>query len=422
MTRGVDPGAANNLVVHGGVDVEGSPIEVVIRDGMISEAGPDLGHASRIPRLDAAGAVVIPAFVESHIHLDKALLGSTGGGLAEAIAATAAHKRSFTLDDVMSRADQVLRWALAAGTTQFRAHTEVDPTVGDLGIRALLELREQWAGRLRIQIAAFPQEGLEARPGTLAILKDALQHPDVIVGGCPYAEQDVRAARRHIDTVLDLAAERDIAADLHLDLADHLEDARFLLAEEVARGVVERGLQGRVSIGHVTTLGLLEPHARARVIDALAAARVAVTALPATDLFLLQRNGEDHAYRGIAPVRELHAAGVEVVLSSNNIRNGFTPTGRGDPLDIGLLFARLAHVSSFDETRWVIDMLTTGGQRILESDRPVGLTAGATGDLVLLGGIDPGEMLSAHADSRVVVHRGEVVARSERTAWIAARR
>ncbi|MET0297110.1 MAG: amidohydrolase family protein [Microbacterium sp.] len=409
----------SDLLVHGGTGLDGVPVDVLIQDGRISAVGPGLAGRTSTRGLDAGGAVVVPAFVESHLHLDKALLGATDGGLDAAIAATAERKRSFTTEDVASRADRVMGWALAAGTTQIRAHTEIDPTVGDLSIRALLALRERWRGRVRLQLAAFPQEGIEARPGTLGLLVDALDHPDVIVGGCPYAEGDARAARRHIDTVLDLAAERDLPADLHLDLADHLEDDRFVLAEQVAHGVIDRGLEGRVSIGHVTTLGLMDPPARTRIIDALAEARVTVAALPATDLFLTQRSGRHHSHRGIAPVRELHGAGVDVVLSSNNVRNAFTPTGRADPLDIGLLFARLAHVSSGADVRWIVEMLSSAGQRLMDPDAPAGLTAGAPGDIVLLRGVDPADVLSAHPAARVVIRAGDVVARTETTTWVA---
>ncbi|MET0672112.1 MAG: amidohydrolase family protein [Microbacterium pygmaeum] len=216
-----------------------------------------------------------------------------------------------------------------------------------------------------------------------------------------------------MDVVLDLAAERGLPADLHLDLADHLEDARFLLAEEVARAVIDRGLEGRVAIGHVTTLGLLEPAARARVIGLLAAARITVAVLPATDLFLTQRGGGSHAFRGLAPARELRAAGVPVALSSNNIRNAFTPTGRADPLDIGLLFARLVHASSPEDTRWVLGMLSDAGRRVIDPDIPTGLTAGAAGDVVLLGGIDADAVLSSTPVVRTVISAGTVVARTE---------
>ncbi|MDI9949228.1 hypothetical protein [Rhodococcus sp. IEGM 1305] len=108
-----------------------------------------------------------------------------------------------------------------------------------------------------------PQEGLFCRPGAMPLLREALEITGTVVGGCPYAEDSLRDAQRHVDAILDLAVEFEIPADLHLDLANDDSDARFTLAEYVAHHTVARGLEGRVAIGHVTTLAALSPRLEA---------------------------------------------------------------------------------------------------------------------------------------------------------------
>ena len=380
---------ARRLREPGLVDVQieaGRVVSVVPADPRppVSEQGVDL-----------AGRVLLPGLVESHLHLDKAWLGGPvgGAGLTEAIAWTTRRKAQFTVADVAERAGRVAELAVANGTTTVRAHTEVDPGVGLTGVLGVLEAAERLSDRLRVQVAVFPQEGLACRPGTLAIMREALRLPGTVVGGCPYAEATLADARAHVETVLDLAVELGVPADLHLDLADAADDPRFLLAEDVARATAERGLHGRVAIGHVTTLAALPRDERRRVLDRLAATGVTVTVLPATDLHLSGRQDERNVRRGVAPLRDLWAAGVRTALSSNNVRNAFTPTGRADLLDIALLAARVAHVSEQHEFDLLIDAVSTVPAALVDVDEPVGLVPGARADLVVLETRDPDAVL-----------------------------
>jgi cytosine/creatinine deaminase len=373
--------------------------------------------------LPAAGKLVLPAFTESHLHLDKALLGpppgggapscgsglAGGGGLAGAIADVAARKAGFTRADIRGRATRVAAAAVAAGTLAIRAQTEVDPGIGLLGVETVSELAAALAGIVRVQLAVFPQEGIFARPGTLELMHDALAVPDSAVGGCPYAEHSVAAARRHIDTVLDLAADLGRCADLHLDLADTLDDPRFTLAGYVAGAAAARGLHGRVVISHASTLGLLGPPELAETLDQLAAAGVGVVLLPATDLYL---NGRGYpGVRGLPPLRELWARGVPAALASNNVRNAFTPTGTVNPLDIGLLLARTAHLSAPDEFARVVAMAGPDGTRLLWPGEPAGLRPGARADLLVLDCASAADALLDDPARLAVVAGGQLIAR-----------
>ena len=293
--------------------------------------------------IDVVGRVVLPAFVEPHLHLDKAFLPFPSGdtSLADAIAHTAAQKAAFTRDGIRSRALMLVSAALANGTTRVRAQTEVDPTVGLLGVETITELADELSGVMTLQLAVFPQEGIICRPGTLDLMQIALESPGSVVGGCPYVERTPAEAREHVDLVLDLAERTGRLADLHLDFADDARDERFSLATYVAQATIDRGLHGRVAIGHVTSLGSLAAPQLAPVLELLAEARITVIVLPATDLYLGGRSDTVNQRRGLAPLASLWSAGVQVALASNNVQNAFTPTGTADLLDIALLAARV---------------------------------------------------------------------------------
>jgi len=411
-------GASAGLVLAD-ASVEGvaGAVDVRIADGRVADisAAGTAVHPGAAVVIPLDGRVVAPAFVEPHLHLDKALLGAPphGGDLGAAIAYTADRKRAFTHGDVQTRAERVLAAALRAGTTAIRAQTEVDPSVGLLSIEVMHDLAERHSSWLDLQIAVFPQEGIRARPGTLELMRRALALPGTVVGGCPYTEADAADARAHVDTVLDLAAEFGTFADLHLDLADDVRDERFALAAYVARATAERGLEGRVAIGHVTSLAAVAPADRAGILDALAAAGVSVVVLPATDLYLVGRGDAANVRRGIAPVSDLWAHGVRTAVSSNNLRNAFTPTGRADPLDIALLLGRVSFASSREDFVRLHRTVTTDAAAVIGSERMRGLAPGAPADLVVFDSTDPGAVVLDQPTRRLVIAKGEVVYSSE---------
>ncbi|GAA4868592.1 amidohydrolase family protein [Actinomycetospora straminea] len=357
------------------------PVDVAVTDGRIGAVGPGLEHPG--PVLDGHGRVVLPGLVEPHLHLDKAMLGAeVVGSLDDAVARTAERKQTFTAEDVRARATDLLTRAHAAGVTRVRTPVDVDPTVGLTSLDVLLELRDAWRGAVDLQVVAFPQEGIAARPGTRDLLLEALARGADVLGACSYAEDDVDACREHVRDVLALAERHGVPVDVHADFAagagGGATDPRHDLAAEIAAMTSAAGLGGRVVLGHVTTLAGLDPDRRRRTADALAAASVGVAVLPPTDLYLVGAS---------APVRELRDAGVRVACSSNNVRNAFTPFGTGDPLDAALTLGHMQGV----ELDTLLDMVTGDAAALIGDgvhDGVHDVVPGARADLVLLDAPD----------------------------------
>lgn len=182
--RLVDEPALVDVVVAGGVVATVSPSDSVPR----AEA-PD-----GVEVVDCAGRVVVPGLVEAHLHVDKALLDrerpNPDGTLAGAIAVTGELKRGFTHDGVRDRARALLDQAVTNGTTLVRAHPDVDPIVGLLGVEVLTGLRDEYRDVLDLQIVAFPQEGILKAPGTLELLREALTIGADVIGACTQHHPD----------------------------------------------------------------------------------------------------------------------------------------------------------------------------------------------------------------------------------------
>ncbi|MBI4578468.1 MAG: amidohydrolase family protein [Planctomycetes bacterium] len=382
-------------------------VDVAITDGRIAAIGAELGlHAPE--EIDGDGHVLVPGLVESHLHLDKALLAdytpNASGTLSEAISATARHKATVTAADLRARAETALTMALRHGTTAIRAETEFDPFIGLTGIAELLALKRRYAHLVTLQVVAFPQEGVFQHPGTEQLFREAMRRGADVVGGVPY--NDI-APHRHIDLCFEIAREFDRPISLHQDFSDGAEG---MTMEYVARKTIAAGWQGRVAVGHATALGALPPSRLKPLLALLREADITVVTLPLTDLYLGGRRDTHKVRRALAPVAALLKAGVNVAVSSNNLRNAFTPFGTGDLLSVAALLIAAAHLGGGDLLPRVLDLATTNAARALGLGPEYGLAVGRRADLVVLDTrrvhdavIDLPERLWVLKDGRVTV-------------------
>ncbi len=327
----------------------------------------------------------------------------------------------MTHDDILRRARQVVDRELSAGTTVLRAHTDVDPTIGLVGVEAMIALREEYTDLLTIQIVAFPQEGLLQRPGTGELLRDALALGCDVLGGCAYSEADAADSRRQIDELFVLAAEHGVPLDFHADLADDGRDPRYLLGDYIAQRRLDSGFSDAVTVAHATSWAGVALAERARVIDAIAQADIGVVVMPATDLHFGGRADRTAVRRGISPVAALWDAGVRVGCASNNVRNAFTPYGNADPLEAALLLAQSSHLHGPDAYGRVLDSITTDAAAIVGLDA-YGIEPGSHADLVVLDASDEEDALLGRPDRRWVLRRGRIVAHTSRVRDVAAAR
>jgi len=338
--------------------------------------------------IDAGTRVVLPGFIEPHLHLDKAFLHrrmpARSGTLEEAIRVTGILKSKQERQDILERSRRVLDMAIRNGTTAIRSHPDVDPIQGLIGVETALELKQEYEDLLDLQIVAFPQEGILKTPGSLELMHEAIKLGADVVGGCPYNELNWDDTRSHIDLVFDLAQKHDLAIDMHADFADDTHNQRFAAAGYIAQKTIDTGYQGRVALGHVTSLGALTPDEAKPIIDLLHEAGISIVTLPATDVYLGGRQDVASPRRGLTPVRALHAAKVNVAYSSNNIRNAFTPFGKADPLQIGNLLAHLVQFGTPEHQADILNMGTYNAARAIGVDEDYGIALGKQADLVIL--------------------------------------
>ena len=362
-------------------------VDIGVKDGKIAAIEEGI-QASAAEIIEAGGRAVIPGLIEPHLHLEKALLHRRlppiHGTLEEAIRVTGILKSKQERHDVLDRSRQVLDMAVKNGTVALRAHPDVDLIQGLIGVETLLELREEYCDLLDIQIVAFPQEGILKSPGTIELMEESMRMGADVVGGCPYNELSWDDTTRHIDIVFDMAQKHNADVDMHADFADDTSDQRFASVSYIARKTIESGYQGRVSLGHVTSLGSLDPDELKPVVELLREANISIVTLPATDLYLGGRNDEKNRRRGLTPVRTLHGAGVNVAYSSNNVRNAFTPFGKADMLLIGNMLAHAISFGTPEHQAAILEMGTSNAARAIGIGDNYGVAVGKQADMVIL--------------------------------------
>lgn len=359
-----------------------APVDIGVKGGRIAAIEPRL--ACEAVEVDIGGHLTLPGFVDTHIHLDKACLldrcGHNHGSLGDAIRAVSAMKRGFTVEDVYARGAKVLERAIVHGTTRMRTHVEIDPRIGLRSFEAVKALKRDYAWAIDLSLCVFPQEGLTNDPGSEELLIRALRDGGDVIGGCPYTDTDPNA---HLERIFDLAEEFNVDVDLHLDFD---LDPSWWHLDEVCRQTERRNYGGRVAIGHATKLSALPPERMRAATAQLARVGVAVTVLPATDLYLMGREATHNAPRGLTLAHKLAGDGVICSVATNNVLNPFTPFGDASLLRMANFYANVAHasVNDFDTC---LDLVTELPARLMKLD-DYGTKVGNPADLIVLDTTD----------------------------------
>lgn len=396
---------------------DGEPTkDIKIVDGKITEVAQDIVNDDNSEEMDIQGHVVLPTLIESHIHPDKAYLEermpNVSGTLDEAMKNTAELKKKYTYDDVYERSEKVIREAIKNGTTIMRAQPDVDPFEGTLGVEVMVDLKEKYKDVLDMQIVAFPQEGIIQSPGVDKMLEDSLKMGADILGACPYSEENMEGTKKQLEFVFDLAKKYDVSIDMHADFGTDPDDPLNNVIELICEMTIERGYQGRVSLGHVTTLGSLDPEKAAPIFRKIAEAGITIVPLPATDMFMNGRVEKKNIPRGMAPVNRMVEEGVNVAYSSNNIRNAFTPFGNADLITVGYLLQVSQQMGSAEQRRSVLDMCTYNAAKALEIEN-YGIKPGANADLVIYECHDISNLINDQPYLQYVIKRGNIIVHND---------
>jgi cytosine deaminase len=388
---------------------DGTVADLVVDGGRIARIGPGAGAGSQ-PVPDCSGKVLLPAFIDGHVHLDKVLirdeLREHDGTLGGAIGAIHERKRRYTVGDVRERAREVIEASVRSGTTRLRSHVDVDTIGGLVPLEGVMAAAAECADIAEVRTIAFPQEGLLRDPGAFDLMEAALEAGADAVGGMPHWEADEISQQEHVRLCFELAERFDRDLDVHVDETD---DGGVRTLEMVADEALRRGFVGRVCAGHVCSLAAASHDYAERVIEKCARAGISIAANPVTNLVLQGRGDRGLVRRGMTRVGEFRAAGVNVMFGQDCVKDGFYPFGRGSMLEVALISAHVAHLTTHDDLAFALRAVTEAPARAWRLT-DYGLEVGARADLQLFPAPSWEEALRLQLPPDKVWFKGRLVA------------
>lgn len=400
------------------VGAPAATVDIRIDGGVIDEVAPALDAGSG-EVLEGGGGLVLPAFVNIHVHLDKCFTRdgaspSPAPTLDDSVRETWDLKRSYSVEDIVERASRAVREALLHGTTTIRAFADVDPIGGTVPVEGLCALRERWRDRVTIEVVAFPQEGIVRAPGTAELMEEAMALGADVVGGIPWFEHSDEEARRHVDACLDLAERH--GADVHM-LADDTDDPTSRSLEYLALQADRRRLHGRVAASHCGALSAYDDAHAARVVDLVADAQMTIVSNSHISLVFGGRTDRGRIRRGTTRLRELRAAGVNLAAAQDDVFDPYYPFGRNDQLEVAQYMCHVAQLVSPPDLAYALAMVTGNAARGMRIPG-YGMEKGCVADLVVYEAPTAAEALRRMDPPRMVLRRGAVVARNERSSGL----
>jgi cytosine deaminase len=402
-----------DLIVKGGTLPDGTVADIAISGDRIAAVEPDIAaEAGRV--IDASGCLVSPPFVDPHFHMDATLSYgipriNASGTLLEGIALWGELKPLLTHEAVKERALRYCDWAVSMGLLAIRSHVD---TCDDrlLAVEALLEVRDEVAPYIDLQLVAFPQDGFyrdpTARQNTIRALDMGLD----VVGGIPHFERTMEDGRRSVTELCELAAARGLRVDLHCDETD---DPLSRHIEQLVYETQRLGLQGRANGSHLTSMHSMDNYYVSKLLPMMAEAEVSAIANPLINIVIQGRHDTYPKRRGMTRVPEMLKAGIRVGFGQDCVRDPWYPLGTADMLDVAFMGLHVAQMTSPEDMARCFDMVTKENAAIMGLEG-YGLEKGCKASLVVLDAGDRVEAIRLRAERLCVVAKGKVVAERPR--------
>lgn len=362
--------------------------------------------------IDAASNLVVPPFIEPHIHLDATLTAgepawNMSGTLFEGIERWGERKALVTHEDTKARAKKTIDMLVDHGIQHVRTHVDVtDPTLSAL--KSILEVREETRHLIDLQIVAFPQEGIESFKGGRELMTEAIAMGADVVGGIPHFENTRDQGVSSIKFLMDLAERTGCLVDVHCDETDDPQ-SRFL--EVLAEEARVREMGERVTASHTTAMGSYDNAYCSKLFRLLKLSQINFVSCPTESIHLQGRFDTYPKRRGLTRVAEIDRAGMNVCFGQDSIVDPWYPLGNGNILRILEAGLHICHMLGYEDLQRCLDLITDNSARTLNLGERYGLEVGRPANLLVLSAADDYEMLRTQGHALLSVRNGEVLMR-----------
>jgi len=388
--------------------------QIEIADGKIARISAQPQQATPADQsLDGEGGLACAPFIEPHIHLDTTQTAgqpawNQSGTLFEGIERWAERKAMLSHEDVKQRAMQTLKWQIANGIQFVRTHVDVsDPSL--TALKAMLELKEEVAPWITLQIVAFPQEGILSYPNGEALLEEALRLGADVVGAIPHYEFTREYGVESLHKTFALANRYDRLIDVHCDEIDD-EQSRFV--ETVAALAHRDGNGARVTASHTTAMHAYNGAYTSRLFRLLKLSGINFVANPLVNIHLQGRFDTYPKRRGITRVKEMLEAEINVCFGHDDVFDPWYPLGTASMLQVLHMGLHVCQLMGYEQIDAGLDLITHNSAKTMQL-AGYGIQSGNEASLIILPAESGFDAVRRQVPVRYSVRRGVVVAETK---------
>lgn len=396
------------------VDNHEEVVDVRILNGKFSEIKANLTPHDGEEVIDGKENLLLPPFVDSHVHLDATLTAgqpewNETGTLFDGIRIWSERKQDLTKEDVKSRAKKTLLNMVGHGIQHVRSHVDVtDPHL--IAARALLELREELKDQIDLQLVAFPQEGILSYPHGRELMEQAVKEGLDVVGGIPHFEFTTEYGWQSVHFLMALADKYDRLVDVH---CDEIDDPASRNLEVLATEAYERGMKDRVTASHTTAMGSYNDAYTYKLFRLLKMSDINFVSNPLVNVHLGGRFDTYPKRRGVTRIKELTGAGINVSFGEDDIQDPWNPLGDGNMLDAVTMGVYIAHLMGYHQLQDAFNYVTYNGAKTLHISDNYGIEVGKPANCILLNAHDFYNALNKHVEVLYNIRHGKVLAETK---------
>ena len=396
------------------VDNHEEVVDVRILNGKFSEIKANLTPHDGEEVIDGKENLLLPPFVDSHVHLDATLTAgqpewNETGTLFDGIRIWSERKQDLTKEDVKSRAKKTLLNMVGHGIQHVRSHVDVtDPHL--IAARALLELREELKDQIDLQLVAFPQEGILNYPHGRELMEQAVKEGLDVVGGIPHFEFTTEYGWQSVHFLMALADKYDRLVDVH---CDEIDDPASRNLEVLATEAYERGMKNRVTASHTTAMGSYNDAYTYKLFRLLKMSDINFVSNPLVNVHLGGRFDTYPKRRGVTRIKELTGAGINVSFGEDDIQDPWNPLGDGNMLDAVTMGVYIAHLMGYHQLQDAFNYVTYNGAKTLHISDNYGIEVGKPANCILLNAHDFYNALNKHVEVLYNIRHGKVLAETK---------
>ncbi|NIF04438.1 amidohydrolase family protein [Chryseobacterium sp. Tr-659] len=301
------------------IDIENGKIQAVKANDSASDA------------IDAGGYLMLPAFRDMHIHLDKTLYGLPWQALSpkrRTVRDMIAYEQEIIpelLKTSVERAEQLINLLQHYGTHFARTHFNIDPTSGLKSLEHLEQALENKKDSFKAELVAFPQHGIYYTESA-SLMKEAAKLKSVgFIGGLDPLSID-GSIEKVMDFTVQLALDHHKGIDIHLHEAG--ESGMKTINYLIDKTIENPELQGKTFVSHAFALAHLSPKETEQIAERLAHGKVGIaSSVP---------------FKGtVMPIPTLKKYGVNVLIGNDNVQDYWSTFGSGNMLQKANLIAEL---------------------------------------------------------------------------------